>query len=250
MRRLLPPGPPDPADPLDEVFDSVAEHGASDAGRPRVLANMVASVDGAYALDGRSGGLSSDADRRLFHVLRAGVDVVLVAAGTARDERYRRPTTPEDWVDRRARTGRTAPPLLCVVTRSGHLPADLPLLSGPGPVPLLAHPSGVDLGGLAPGIEPVEVGDDDVDLAELLVELGRRGARTVLCEGGPSLLGALHAADLIDELFVTTSPALVGGRHVGLLGATDEHLRRHELHRVLTADGFLFCTYRRRRGDA
>jgi riboflavin biosynthesis pyrimidine reductase len=36
------------------------------------------------------------------------------------------------------------------------------------------------------------------------------GARLVLCEGGPSLLGQLVGARLIDELFLTVAPQLAG----------------------------------------
>ena len=52
-------------------------------------ANMVSSADGAGFLDGRSEGLSSEDDRRLFRVLRVLADVILVGAGTARTEGYK-----------------------------------------------------------------------------------------------------------------------------------------------------------------
>ena len=52
-----------------------------------VRANMVASLDGAASLNGRSRGLSSDWDRQVFAMLRAIADVILVGAGTARTAR-------------------------------------------------------------------------------------------------------------------------------------------------------------------
>src|SRR5918993_549206 len=58
-------------------------------GRPYVRANMVISLDGAaQGRDGRSGTLSSPADRRVFAMLRGLADVILVGAGTARTEKY------------------------------------------------------------------------------------------------------------------------------------------------------------------
>ena len=51
-------------------------------------ANMVTSLDGAAALNGRSGGLSGEGDRQVFALLRALADVIVVGAGTARAERY------------------------------------------------------------------------------------------------------------------------------------------------------------------
>src|SRR2546423_15318466 len=49
---------------------------------------MISSVDGAAAVEGRSGGLGGPADRKVFAALRSLADVVLVAAGTVRAENY------------------------------------------------------------------------------------------------------------------------------------------------------------------
>ncbi len=51
---------------------------------------------------------------------------------------------------------------------------------------------------------------DALDLAAGLAALAGRGLTRVLAEGGPSLLADLLAADLVDELCVTTTPTLVG----------------------------------------
>ena len=88
MRQLF-PEPADSVEPLDVYRDlPVVE------GRPAVRLNMIASVDGATAVDGRSGGLGGPADRRVFVALRSLADVVLVAAGTVRAEGYGPGTPP------------------------------------------------------------------------------------------------------------------------------------------------------------
>lgn len=239
MRQLLP-------FPLDEidlgVLDDRSDRDGGD--RPWVMANMVMSVDGAYAVEGRSGGLGSPGDRRVFHRLRAATDVVLVAAGTARAERYRRPRTPPELLGTRRTAGLADDPRLVVVSASLHLPEDLPLLDGDGQMPLVVHPGGADTTHVPPGVELRAVGEGQVDLRAVVEGLGRDGAGLVLCEGGPSLLGALHELDLIDELFVTVSPALVGGDRVGLLSPAPARLRPLQLHRLLEEDGSLFATYR------
>ena len=56
--------------------------------RPGVRANFIASADGAATREGRSGSLGDAADRRMFELLRREADVVLVGAGTLRDEGY------------------------------------------------------------------------------------------------------------------------------------------------------------------
>lgn len=243
MRQLVPP-PADAGDPVD-LADLMERVDRIPPGRPWVMANMVMSVDGAYAVEGRSGGLGSPGDRRVFQHLRAAADVVLVAAGTARAERYRRPRTPPELLERRRSLGLADDPRLVVVSASLDLPADLPLMGGDGPEPLVLHPDGASTGSLPAGVERRPVGrGTTVDLRSALAGLGDDGARVVLCEGGPSLLGSLHSSGLIDELFVTVSPWLVGGDRVGLLGPAAPTPRRMELHRLLEEDGWLFATYR------
>ena len=63
---------------------------------------------------GRSGGLSGDADRLVFSVLRSLADVILVGAGTARAEQYRPVREREVWAA--LRRGRAADP----ADRGGH----------------------------------------------------------------------------------------------------------------------------------
>ncbi len=83
MRQLL-PFPCDPVDPA-ELYGDLPSAGM----RPAVRLNMIASIDGATAVAGLSGGLGGPADQALFAVLRSQADVVLVAAGTVRAERGR-----------------------------------------------------------------------------------------------------------------------------------------------------------------
>lgn len=213
-------------------------------GRPWVLANMVASVDGAFAVDGRSGGLGGAPDRLMFTAVRSLPDVILVGAGTARTERYRRPA-PGPAADLRTARGQTAAPRLAVVSRRGHLPADQPFLAGDGPDPLVFHPESADTDQLPAGVEPVQAGSDTVDLSWVLSFLADAGAQTVLCEGGPTLLGELHSADLVDEYFVTLAPNTVGGEQVGFLGGSPPQVRDLRLHRLLVADDVLLGTWRR-----
>jgi riboflavin biosynthesis pyrimidine reductase len=234
---------------VDDPFSVLAEDPRPAPGkRPWVMANMVMSVDGAHALEGRSGQLSGPADRAVFHSLRGLADVILVATGTARAERYRRPAAEPFAQEVRRSRGQAPAARLAVVSRSLEIPADQPFLGGEGPDPLVLHPASSDPERLPAGVESRVAGESDTDLAVALKGLADEGARWVLCEGGPTLLGQLHTADLLDELFLTVSPLLVGGDQLGLLGRTTPAVdHRFDLHRVLEDDGTLLLTYRRRR---
>ena len=50
-----------------------------------------------------------------------------------------------------------------------------------------------------------------MDARRVVTALAERGLSQILCEGGPSLVGALIEADAVDELCLTLSPVLDGG---------------------------------------
>jgi riboflavin biosynthesis pyrimidine reductase len=93
----------------------------------------------------------------------------------------------------------------------------------------------------------VESGPDGrVDLAALLGSLRKEGVRALLCEGGPTLHGALQAAGLVDELFLTTAPKLTGGDAPRIVEGLDAPLAEDlELAWLLEHEGELFARYRR-----
>jgi riboflavin-specific deaminase-like protein len=64
---------------------------------------------------------------------------------------------------------------------------------------------------LAARAEVWKIGRGRVDLAELLRRLRRRGVERLLVEGGGELNWGFVAADLLDELYVTVAPSLLGG---------------------------------------
>ena len=50
----------------------------------------------------------------------------------------------------------------------------------------------------------------EIGAAQLVEIAASTGARLILCEGGPHLIGDLLAAQLLDELFLTVAPQLAG----------------------------------------
>jgi riboflavin biosynthesis pyrimidine reductase len=83
------------------------------------------------------------------------------------------------------------------------------------------------------------------DLPALLRSLHGEGVRALLCEGGPTLHGALQAAGLVDDLFLTIAPKLVGGIAPRILEGDLPGVEALELAWLLEADGELFARYSR-----
>ena len=97
--------------------------------------------------------------------------------------------------------------------------------------------------------QPIEhraIRDDRVDPRLAVAALAERGLQRLLCEGGPSLLGQLLAADLLDELCLTVSPTLAGAGPQLFPDPLDE-LAQLDLAGLLEDDGFLFHRYLVRR---
>jgi riboflavin biosynthesis pyrimidine reductase len=226
--RQLFPFPLDPVDPVS-VYGIVPVT----EGRPSVRLNMIASTDGATAVAGFSSGLGGPADRRLFSVLRAAADMVLVAAGTVRAENYGPGTLP-----------------IAVVSRSCSLDWQSPFFTAAKFRPVVVTVTNAPAVNQARAAEVADVvlaGAADVDLRVALGALAERGARSVLAEGGPSLNSQLATAGLLDELCLTVSPLLVGdGAQRILSGAGPTVPIPLQLCSLCEDDDFLFLRLRPR----
>ena len=213
VRRLL-PGPVVDVDPM-ELYPALPR--PKPAERPWLMINMIASADGAIAVDGTSGALGNPADEAVFSAVRACPDWIVAAAGTVRVESYGLPRPSE--ASRRARlaSGRAERPRLAVVSASLDLDLSLPLFAdqrpGEDPPTILtgstAEPGAVER--LEPVAEVVRLPSPRPQAAEILAELDRRGAEVVLSEGGPSFNGQLADAGVVDELCLSIAPLVAGG---------------------------------------
>jgi riboflavin biosynthesis pyrimidine reductase len=236
VRRLL----PDPADLDDDGL--VAAYRLPDGRAMRV--NFVASLDGVVAVEGRSGALGSPGDLRVFRLLRALADVVLVGWGTASAEGYRPVTADSAVTQLRARLGRPAELPLAVVSRRGSLPLEDRLAVAPTILVTCAAADEARRRTLADaGVTVLVCGDDDVDLRLALDRLAECGLEQVTCEGGPQLLRAALAAGVVDELDLTIAPALAGTGTRLMGDAALPELVGLRLTQVLEEDGVLFTRY-------
>jgi riboflavin biosynthesis pyrimidine reductase len=238
---------------------SLAELYAGDLGfrRPCLYANFVASLDGvvALAVPGDSGPLVSQhsvADRFVMGLLRASADAILIGAGTFRKgagdiwspEAIHPPAAP-GFAELRAALGLRPLPQLVIVTRSGAIDVTQPAVDGAW---IATSALGASLlRGRVPAATRIVVLDEAMRLAELVTQLQRAQLSVVLTEGGPSLFTQLVAERLVDELFLTSSPALFG-RYPGdgrkaLAHGVDLDGARLELLSVRSHASHLFVRY-------
>jgi riboflavin biosynthesis pyrimidine reductase len=213
--------------PLDEV-DPMSCYGRDERlGDPWVLINMIATIDGATAVSGRSGGLGGPADKKVFAAIRSVADVILVGAGTVRAENYGPPSVP-------AR--------LAIVSAKLDLTPDARVFNdGYRPIIVTTEDADATRRAVLEKVADVMVaGTGHVDLRAAL----RNFSGVVLCEGGPSLNGQLIAGGLVHELCLSLAPLLTSGESARIAhGPEPKAPVRMRLMHILEEDEILFLRY-------
>jgi riboflavin biosynthesis pyrimidine reductase len=242
FQPAIPPGPPAPP---ETFYTGLGLGELAPAGRPYVIANFIASADGKAAADGRTAPLGSPGDRAAFHLLRTEVDAVLAGTRTMFVEKYGPMAKNQELSQLRVRAGRPPQPLAVLISRSGTIPFEIPLFADPDSQVAVYAPAGTDVPDTAAAVTFHELSDGDAGLHQAMSSLRTdHDVRSVLCEGGPSLFSALLLDDLVDELFLTLAPKLVGGDEVGVTtGRPLDELADLRLVCALEQDGTLFLRY-------
>jgi 5-amino-6-(5-phosphoribosylamino)uracil reductase len=147
----------------------------------------------------------------MFHGLREHVDAVLVGTRTLGVERYGRILGKEERRLRRIERGQRPEPLASTITRSGEIPIDIPLFEEPEAQIVIFSDTEIELDCPA-DVDVVLLDPGEMTLTTAMRRLRTAyGVRSLLCEGGPTMFGALLHEGLVDELFLTISPQMAGG---------------------------------------
>lgn len=240
-----------PTQTVDDLLDLYVVDREPVVGGTWVMANMVGGLDGSAAVGGRVGALSDETDAVLFRSMRSVADIVLVGAETARREGYGPVRLTDDLVAARVAAGLPPTPPIAIVSRSLRLDWDMALFGGDGdgPRPIVVTCSAADPGLRARAETVADVviaGDAAVEPAAAVEALHERyGARLALCEGGPTLLGQVAAAGLLDELCLTISPVLGGDPLPVSITPSGAGLTHMQLRHVAEAHGSLYLRYTR-----
>jgi GTP cyclohydrolase II len=179
---------------------------AAPAWRPYVVLKYAQTVDGRIATRrGDAKWISSEAERRISHGLRAACDAVLVGVGTA-------------IVDDPQLTVRMVPgtsPLRVILDSTLRLPPTARVFdNGAGTVVITTEPVSKErravLRARAVGVHVVDAGPRGVDLASALQTLRALGVGSLLVEGGARVITSFFAEKLVDRLVVGIAPTIMG----------------------------------------
>ncbi len=239
--------PPPPAERLDDE-QLIAGYAVDDRSRRSVRMNFISSIDGAATAAGLTAGLSSPADKRVFDILRRLCDVVLVGAGTVRAEGYGAMRLDEASVQWRRANGLADQPVFAIVSGALRLDPGSAVFTE-APVRAIVVTIGASAGAKKEALSRVAdvlvCGAERLDVSAMLDGLAKRGLRQVLCEGGPTLFGALLEADCVDELCLTISPQIEAGEAHRIAAGALSRARRMRLHHVLVSGSTLLLRYSR-----
>ncbi|MEU8901773.1 pyrimidine reductase family protein [Nocardia sp. NPDC048505] len=220
----------------------------ADVAAPWIRTNFVVSLDGATSTSGSSVGLTSPTDQRLMGLMRELADVVLVGAGTIRTEDYIGIRVSDEGRERRLARGMATVPPIAVVTARADIDPESRLLTRTEVPPIILTTTTASTAAKrnldAAGATVVELGSTVVDTAALSDALASLGLLRVICEGGPTLTGQLAADRALDELCITTAPAVVGGvSHRVTYTDRNASLAMHCAHIIFDTDGVQFARW-------
>jgi riboflavin biosynthesis pyrimidine reductase len=200
------------------------------SGRSHVVGNFVTSLDGVVSLGipGKAGGGEISGfnphDRMVMGLLRAVADTVIIGAGTLRAASpdhlwtadYIHPPLADAYQQLRTALGKTEPPLNVVVTASGEINLDRRLFrSGEVPSLIVTTANGarrLEDCMLPPTVQVVAATEATALTARAVLDNVARVCPSglVLVEAGPQVMGLFFAERLLDELFLTLAPQVIG----------------------------------------
>ena len=181
--------------------------------RPYVLLSVAASIDG-YIDDNTDQRLllSNDEDFDRVDDVRAGVDAILVGANTIRRDNPRLLVRSDDRRKRRQDAGLTESPIKVTISASGDLdPSSKFFSTGDVDKVVYVTTSAAAKTRQAVGrVALVVEAGSTVELDLVLDDLGKRGVRRLMVEGGGTIHTQFLSAGLADEIQLVVAPFLIG----------------------------------------
>lgn len=180
--------------------------------RPYVLLSVATSIDG--HIDDTSAErllLSNSEDFDRVDQVRAESDAILIGAGTMRADNPRLLVNSEERRSARVAAGKPAYPLKVTVSGSGDLDPELKFWHHGGNKVAYTTDAGAEkLRARLEGLAEVVSTGPSIDFGALLDDLGTRGIKRLMVEGGGHIHTAFLSQGLADEIHLAIAPLLVG----------------------------------------
>lgn len=175
------------------------------------------SADGKIADDQRSPArFGSECDRLHLEARWAEADAVLIGAGTLRSYGTTLLIRQPHLVAQRRERGQPSQPVQIVCSASGQLNPSDRFFSQPVTRWLLTSATAADQWRDRPEFEHLVIASPDpatpLDLRQAIALIRAQGIQHLVVGGGGQLVSSLLAADLVDDLWLTVCPLLLGGR--------------------------------------
>ena len=186
--------------------------------KPHTSLIMAVSLDGKISTrDGAGPRFASEADGIRLREVRSYADAILVGAGTiiADDPTF---TEHDKFRELRIQRGLAPNPVKVVVSGSGSVPETARMFQPNGAPALVFTTERIPPKRLAPLQQVAEVhcvGETTVNFQRVVEILGEvYQVKRLLIEGGGQVNFDLFRAGLIDEVYLTLCPKIIGGRDV------------------------------------
>jgi riboflavin-specific deaminase-like protein len=183
--------------------------------RPHVSVNMAMSLDGKISTYRREDfAMGSEHDRRLMDVLRSKTDAVIIGAGTLRNDGFPILMRFEDLKEHRLARKLPPHPINVVLSRKLDMPVSRPFFKGTDTEKIVFTTR------LAPAArvkrfqrvaEVVVLPARTLSPRDVLDVLYNRRIKRVLLEGGGEIHYAFVKEGVVDDIYITLTPKLLGG---------------------------------------
>ncbi|WAI00760.1 2,5-diamino-6-(ribosylamino)-4(3H)-pyrimidinone 5'-phosphate reductase [Methanogenium organophilum] len=183
--------------------------------RPHVFVNLAMSADGKLStIERRQVRISGDADFRRVDLIKSQSDAIMVGIGTVLADDPSLTVKDATLRKERADDGRDENPVRIVIDSRARTPVDADILhKGPGRrIIVVSNSADPAKTALLSEYADIQVfGDERVDMSAFLEYLGTLGIRSLMVEGGGTLIWSLFAEGLVDELYTCVGNVIIGG---------------------------------------
>jgi 2,5-diamino-6-(ribosylamino)-4(3H)-pyrimidinone 5'-phosphate reductase len=208
--------------------------------RPSVVVNVAMSADGKLSTrERRQVKISGAEDFARVDRLKTDCDAVMVGIGTVLADDPSLTVKNPDLKSQRQQEGKAEHPVRVVIDSRARITPDAAVLNkGDGlrvvAVSRRADPIRVD--GLRAKATVIVAGETEVDLSQVLDELGAMGIRRLMVEGGGTLIAGLVRARLVDEIYTYIGSIVIGGKDAPTLADGPGWTKETEFARLVLAE--------------